>query len=423
MKKTFPLYFLALVLCSCSSRVHHTEQVDRPSSPIDHENESYEWLAKTCHYKNQDWATTTHNFECINKITFSIESLLSSGNSPLALKTAKLGATRFPFDNRIANQLQKSLEVYKNSTFAMSQNLPLDCGPIFDRIEFLKAISPDSILNIEACPYHRDEHAILKLKGGLVETHLPKTDRALEQNEFNNISSLLSYTVKKNNEDNSAYLIYKGISTINLNLASFQFETPHAMNDQRFNLIVYTEVTGSFDPKGVCDELSDQFYFPRGQRFKCEGITHRNSDNSLVLGKKDFDILTELEEKDLLTGGIFPVTYIYDVTFRYRNSTKVYYYLVTMNQDEFVPYNAETPELSALDNIRYDEGITSGFNGSFMFKNLNKSQVEHLESITLNFNQQLTYELFLAYLKTNAPFEDAWKWVVKRNLDKPNKSH
>lgn len=373
------LWMLILVV-ACSA--HEKKTVKKPD------------LLKECLYKEVgDWEDTSHNFDCISKIHHSVDSLLRQGNSPQALRLSRMGMVQYPFDDRIKNQFQKSVDVYKAVTLKLT-----DCAQVKERILFLRSVSPDSEFKVEACPVPPSTNRVV-----IDDITFLRANKKLEIQEFQNISGELKYVVKKNTEDNFDNILYKGLESVDIIHQSTSFDVSEATDENNFTLKVETKILMDQKIDETCKELSVTYNYSEGKAFPCGVKTQHN----LFLGKLDFDNLTKLHENKSLIHGFIPTNSIFVVEFHYPTTKKTYYYFDNaFDDDHYSKLDEATPTL---------EGTKKKHGYTYRFHHLNAAHVEGLKGITFTFNRLLTFKVYSQAVKEKKEIIDIWQQVVKEN--------
>lgn len=351
-------------------------------------------LLKDCLHKEVgDWEDTSHNFDCISKIHHSVDSLLRQGNSPQALRLSRMGMIQYPFDDRIKNQFQKSVDVYKAVTLKMS-----DCAPIKERIKFLRSVSPDTDFQVENCPVPPDTDRVV-----VDDITYLRANKKLEMQEFMNISGMLKYAVKKNTENNFDNILYKGLESVDVVHRSVSFNVSEATDENDFSLKVETEIFIAQKVDQTCQELSLIYNYEEGKAISC-GV---NAKHDLLLGKTDYEILKKLHDNKSLIYGFIPTNSVFVAEFHYTDKIKTYYYFDSIYDDDKYPkFDDQTPPL---------EGMKKKNGYSYDFQNLNASHVEGLKAITFTFNRLLTFEVYSQAVKEKKEMIDIWRRVVSEN--------
>jgi hypothetical protein len=351
-------------------------------------------LLKDCLHKDVgDWEDTSHNFECISKIHHSVDSLLRQGNSPQALRLSRMGMVQYPFDDRIKNQFQKTVDVFKAVTLKLT-----DCAPIKERIKFLRSVSPDTDFQVENCPVPAETDRVV-----IDDITYLRANKKLEMQEFKNISGMLKYAVKKNTENNFDNILYKGLESVDVVHRSISFNASEATDENDFSLKVETEILIAQKVDETCKELSLIYNYEDGKAMSC-GV---NSKHNLLLGKTDYDILKALHDNKALIYGFIPTNSIFVAEFHYANKKKTYYYYDSIYDDDKYPkFDDQTPPL---------EGIKKKNGYTYVFHNLNSEHAEGLLAITFTFNRLLTFEVYSQAVKEKKEMVEIWQRVVKEN--------
>lgn len=374
------LLITLLLMVACSA--HEKKTVKKPD------------LLKECLFKEVgDWEDTSHNFDCISKIHHSVDSLLHQGNSPQALRLSRMGMVQYPFDDRIKNQFQKTVDIYKAVTLKLA-----NCSQVKERILFLRSVSPDSEFEVEACPISPSSDRTV-----IDDITYLKAAKQLEMQEFRNISGELKYVVRKNTEDNFDNILYKGLESVDVIHQSVSFDVSEATDENDFTLKVETKVLMDQKIDETCRELSQTYQYSEGKDFLC-GV---KTKHRLKLGKLDFDNLTQLHEAKSLIYGFIPTNSIFMVEFHYAHSKKKFYYFDNaIDGDEYSRLDEATP---VLEGEKKKNGYT------YRFHHLNTLDVEGLKHITLTFNRLLTFQVYSQAVKEKKPILDIWQDVVKQH--------
>lgn len=373
-------FCLLLLLAACSS--HEKKTVKKPD------------LLKECLFKEVgDWEDTSHNFDCISKIHHSVDSLLKQGNSPQALRLSRMGMVQYPFDDRIKNQFQKSVEIYKAVTLKLN-----DCAQVKERILFLRSVSPDSEFKVENCPVDPNTNRVV-----VDDITYLRGPKKLEVQEFQNISGELKYVVKKNTEDNFDNILYKGLESVDVIHQSVKFDVSEATDENNFTLKVETKVLMDQKIDETCQELSVIYNYSEGQAFSC-GV---KTKHQLYLGKLDYENLSKLHELKSLIHGFIPTNSIFMVEFHYPQTKKTFYYFDNaFDDDKYQGLDDSTPKL---------EGVKKPKGYTYRFHHLKAFDVEGLKAITFTFNRLLTFKVYSAAVKEKKEIVNIWRDVVKQN--------
>lgn len=374
--------FLVMLLLVVACSTHEKKTVKKPD------------LLKECLFKEVgDWEDTSHNFDCISKIHHSVDSLLRQGNSPQALRLSRMGMVQYPFDDRIKNQFQKSVDIYKAVTLKLT-----DCAQVKERILFLRSVSPDAEFQVEACPVPPSTDRVV-----IDDITYLRAAKQLEVQEFKNISGELKYVVKKNTEDNFDNILYKGLESVDVIHKSVSFDVSEATDENDFTLKVETKILMDQKIDETCQELSQVYQYPEGKAFPC-GV---KTKHLLKLGKLDFDNLTKLHEDKALMYGFIPTNSIFVVEFHYAHTKKTFYYFDNaFDEDKYPRLDEATP---VLEGEKKKNGYT------YRFHHLTSSDVEGLKQITLTFNRLLTFQVYSQAVKEKKEILHIWQDVVKQH--------